>query len=293
MSLSPEELLTRLTNAPEHRYPGDIVTEIISRRDEMTPVLLAVLEEAAADPEKYIAGDSRWRTLIFAAFVLAQGRETRAFRPICATLNLQEEIADDLWGDMITEDLGRVLASVYDGDDAPLRFIMANADAHQYIRGATVPQAYACLVQGGRMQRDELEARAAEILGGGLERTYSFAWDGWLGLCADFGFTALAPLVREALDEDLCDPFFEEPERILSAVTSGQTKALPYRTGLIDDVIADTEWWACWNQSEESDLSPPPPGSPHVIPARSAKIGRNAACPCGSGKKYKKCCGVA
>lgn len=28
-------------------------------------------------------------------------------------------------------------------------------------------------------------------------------------------------------------------------------------------------------------------------PARSAKIGRNAQCPCGSGKKWKKCCGGA
>jgi uncharacterized protein YecA (UPF0149 family) len=26
-------------------------------------------------------------------------------------------------------------------------------------------------------------------------------------------------------------------------------------------------------------------------PARSEKVGRNAPCPCGSGKKYKKCCG--
>ncbi|MEX0707786.1 MAG: SEC-C metal-binding domain-containing protein [Woeseia sp.] len=26
-------------------------------------------------------------------------------------------------------------------------------------------------------------------------------------------------------------------------------------------------------------------------PARSAKVGRNAQCPCGSGRKYKKCCG--
>ena len=26
-------------------------------------------------------------------------------------------------------------------------------------------------------------------------------------------------------------------------------------------------------------------------PAESEKIGRNAPCPCGSGKKYKKCCG--
>ena len=28
-------------------------------------------------------------------------------------------------------------------------------------------------------------------------------------------------------------------------------------------------------------------------PARSDKIGRNERCPCGSGKKYKKCCGAA
>jgi len=30
-----------------------------------------------------------------------------------------------------------------------------------------------------------------------------------------------------------------------------------------------------------------------VKPAASNKINRNAPCPCGSGKKYKKCCGVA
>ncbi len=28
-----------------------------------------------------------------------------------------------------------------------------------------------------------------------------------------------------------------------------------------------------------------------VLPARVTKIGRNEPCPCGSGKKYKKCCG--
>ncbi len=26
-------------------------------------------------------------------------------------------------------------------------------------------------------------------------------------------------------------------------------------------------------------------------PARAAKVGRNAPCPCGSGRKFKKCCG--
>lgn len=29
---------------------------------------------------------------------------------------------------------------------------------------------------------------------------------------------------------------------------------------------------------------------PKTKPAKSTKVGRNEACPCGSGKKYKKCC---
>jgi hypothetical protein len=28
------------------------------------------------------------------------------------------------------------------------------------------------------------------------------------------------------------------------------------------------------------------------MPVRSVKIGRNEPCPCGSGKKYKRCCGA-
>ncbi|MCC7014686.1 MAG: SEC-C domain-containing protein [Planctomycetes bacterium] len=29
----------------------------------------------------------------------------------------------------------------------------------------------------------------------------------------------------------------------------------------------------------------------HYAPDRSEKVGRNYPCPCGSGRKYKKCCG--
>jgi preprotein translocase subunit SecA len=32
--------------------------------------------------------------------------------------------------------------------------------------------------------------------------------------------------------------------------------------------------------------------APALAPAMKAKVGRNDPCPCGSGKKYKKCCGV-
>ncbi|MBR2938604.1 MAG: SEC-C domain-containing protein [Kiritimatiellae bacterium] len=38
--------------------------------------------------------------------------------------------------------------------------------------------------------------------------------------------------------------------------------------------------------------SVPPPGfAPAPVRRASAAVGRNDPCPCGSGKKYKKCCG--
>jgi hypothetical protein len=39
----------------------------------------------------------------------------------------------------------------------------------------------------------------------------------------------------------------------------------------------------------ELDPEPPPWPLPHIAPP---KVGRNEPCPCGSGKKYKKCCGA-
>ena len=50
---------------------------------------------------------------------------------------------------------------------------------------------------------------------------------------------------------------------------------------------------------KESDSSRALPGTkstpvkkPNSVPVTSKKVGRNDPCPCGSGKKYKKCCGA-
>jgi uncharacterized protein YchJ len=34
-------------------------------------------------------------------------------------------------------------------------------------------------------------------------------------------------------------------------------------------------------------------GGVKTVKREKAKVGRNEPCPCGSGKKYKKCCGAA
>ncbi len=56
---------------------------------------------------------------------------------------------------------------------------------------------------------------------------------------------------------------------------------------LLDKMKSASRFWAfCGHTPEEAANYAPKKGTIHVY-----KVGRNDPCPCGSGKKYKKCCG--
>ncbi len=69
---------------------------------------------------------------------------------------------------------------------------------------------------------------------------------------------------------------------------------------LITDTVKSMKWWACFKEDKPKPAStktikPMPfnimPVKQKPIPVVTGnKIGRNAPCPCGSGKKYKNCC---
>ena len=47
------------------------------------------------------------------------------------------------------------------------------------------------------------------------------------------------------------------------------------------------------NRSSGSPMRAVSGSNSNARPGGSAKVGRNASCPCGSGRKYKRCCGKA
>ena len=290
MSDTPEALLTRLAESPNHPYPEAIIREMISRREEMIPALLAVLEDAGTWPAHYLEG-GRWKSLTFAAYLLAQFRETRAFKPLCATLNLPADTTNDLWGDMITEGMGRILASVYDGDDTPLRAILANRGAYEFAQAASVTKAYLCLLAAGVVTREYVQYLTSEVLTHMLPREPHFGWDGWTGLCADLGLADLVPLIESAIKDDLLDPTYYGFDELIRRAKSGRTYLRGEKLSFIEDTIKETSWWHTWSKPTKPKPLPP---VPVMAESRTGpKIGRNDPCPCGSGKKHKKCCGVA
>ncbi|HEY8163723.1 MAG TPA: SEC-C metal-binding domain-containing protein [Methylocystis sp.] len=49
-------------------------------------------------------------------------------------------------------------------------------------------------------------------------------------------------------------------------------------------------WIVTLNEARLADYAPV--WSPASTQSQPTKVGRNEPCPCGSGKKYKKCCGL-
>jgi uncharacterized protein len=58
------------------------------------------------------------------------------------------------------------------------------------------------------------------------------------------------------------------------------------RTALVDDLPSIIQEIAAYWRN-------PPASRARTPPLRQRKTGRNEPCPCGSGKKYKKCCGMS
>ena len=93
--------------------------------------------------------------------------------------------------------------------------------------------------------------------------------------------TIRAAFQRDAIDESICGDL-EDVEIALGLRVS---RATPKRYAMASDM-------STWKRSSlDDDEWDDPIASMPSEPVRSAsKIGRNEPCPCGSGKKYKKCC---
>lgn len=89
-------------------------------------------------------------------------------------------------------------------------------------------------------------------------------------------------VLRRTLELLVKDPDAPEVSRFLAA--QWPAGAAPTRDDLVDEALFAVQelrlWWAAHPPSRE--------------PLRAAAApGRNELCPCGSGRKYKKCCGAA
>lgn len=283
------------------KFPTEAMRAAIQQREVITPELLRVVEAIAANPTEFAQREDSMLP-VFTLYLLAQFREKRAFPAVVKMFSAPGETSDRLVGDTVTEGLKQILASVYDGRPELLHGLIENEEADEYVRDAAI-NALLVLENTGQMTRTEVVDYFRSLFHGKLKRTHSFAWNGLVCAVADLPAPELLEEVRQAYRENLVDEGVVGLEDIERDVANPELWRRKERT-LITDAIGDMEGWACF-QRDESDLlgrevqvpvAPRQPPEPveYVAPKpfiRGPKIGRNEPCPCGSGKKYKKCCG--
>jgi len=309
----PERIVAELDGA--HRcLPEAAMREAREHRDVMVPRLIQAIRDATAAVR---AGDKVDGNAHFLAlFMLAEFEAREALPAILEAISLPGEGPFDLFEDAITTVLAGILMRLSDDPLALIDGLIRNGDLNEYVRWEGA-QAYLHLVQNGRLSREQ----AVEHLRQHLRREMD-GKDGSpivSGLVCTLG--ELAPIeareeIKEAFSRGMADDFLVDMKTIDREIAEGEGGVLERLAMLevFDDAIKELRRWAAFQPAPmakpvlkpvsrpipqsvsraartDSVLPPEPPaGLPALQPGDGKRVGRNAPCPCGSGKKYKKCC---
>jgi len=290
--------------------PRTALQEAVAHREEITPHLLRILDDVIADP-RAAAADQDYMAHVYAMYLLAQFRETRAYPLLVRLYSIPGETVFDISGDVVTQDLGNILASVCGGDIDGMAALVENNEANQYVRSAAL-HGLVTLVASDQRTRVEVMDYFASLFRR-LDRTPSDVWDSLAWCCSDLCPVELQDDLRRAYEDSLVDAQVIGWADIEASLEVGKNaaveklKRLSYH--LIDDAAKAVSWWSGFSglsrrgkENGSVAISPPAPSRSPELPTRSGfqepiqrpqpKVGRNDPCPCGSGKKYKKCCGA-
>lgn len=290
------------------KLPVAAIKEVREHRDIFVPRLMRSLEQAifrvrnGDEPEEDVS--------FFAVFLLTELVVSEAYPILLEAFRLPDEGPFELFDDGVHELVAPILALFSGGNTDEIGEIIQDSNVNIYVRWSAA-KAYKYLV------RDELISRRGAV--DALHRHFQDCVE-------NEDHDMLAPLACELGDlaaetslETIRSAYQRKDESILvvdlafieSQIASGEEtveRELEYcRPTGMPDTIAELSRWAAFREEPPRPprkLNPEPTRvpHPHLLSSDASrsqvatsiraghKVGRNDPCPCGSGKKFKKCC---
>ena len=289
------------------RFPEAAVLASLEGRSDTVAAFLSILERAG---EPGNLEEREELALFLIVHVLAELQEKRAYRPLLRLLAGDSERIEHLLGDAVTETLPQVLIALFDNDPAPLIALVENAGADMFVRDAAL-LAWTYFVVDGTLKPATAHAFLLSFESGqSRPEAGNYLWNGWAKAIALLGFEDLMPLVRQACADHRIDRTiagFNHYQKMFDRAQGKPSSQLMIDARLypFDDTTGRLRSWGAYQPPDASDdsgyvddlydlarladrRSDDSSQRPATNPFRH--IGRNDACPCGSGKKFKKCC---
>ena len=263
----------------------------------------AIPGNARATPTAPIAA-RKLRTRCSSFHPIGEKREARAFPALCRLLK-DTAASRACLGQAITEGLNRILVSAYDGDAGVLQDLIESPVADQFVRAAAL-DAMAYLAAYGALSEDAMRAYMLRLFEEMQPRGESFVWSTWALSAANLGYEDFAIRVDELCRRGFVDPadmnFGHFNDQLRRTLDDPERKAgfAVDRIGPFEDAIGTLSGWHGFSEQARVDAArrvaataDDKPGWLSPAAARvnvNRDVGRNDPCPCGSGKKFKKCC---
>ena len=196
---------------------------------------------------------------------------------------------------MVSDDRSSILASVCNGDIVPIKSLIENTSVFESARIDALISLQ-ILVHEGILERKEVLEYFAELFQHKLEKEPSPLWDHLVFETVQLHGKTLQEHIYTVLENGLVNPNFicrEDVDDILSLPEDTVLAHSGYNCRGLVDVNRFLGWLSPVEEAFRSHMSADdhPPASTYV--REHPKIGRNDPCPCGSGRKYKKCCGAS
>ncbi len=316
-----DEILHQLQRIPDRADFAPYESALVAaaeQRDAIAPALILALDRVSADPAHFLKHHENCLHL-FAIYLLAQFRECRALDSFLRFFSLPGEDALNLTGDMVTENGAAIIASVCGGNPASLLRLAHDENVNEYVRGQAIA---GLLVQSvwGERSREAVITDLRGLFSSLSKPGDAHVWAELVSAVSDFNALELLPEVRQAFAEELVDESIIGLDDIDPAQRHERGKyPRPSQEEIFRwfcernapiDAVAECSSWLSFDEEEEilepweddividsevrratappdNGYRTPPPLQPYIAPP---KVGRNETCPCGSGKKYKKCC---
>ena len=287
------------------KLPVGAIREAREHRDLMVPLLIEVLKDtiSAARQEELPEGNAHF----FAIFLLTEFKAEEAFPVILEAFSLPGELPFELFGDAVTSTLARILAQFAGDRPEVADTLIRDSDLNEYVRWEGA-QCYVHLVRDQRLTRNEAAERLRQHLRWAVAEEDVAVIGGLICVLVSFAPKEAFDDIKEAYDHGLVDRGLVDMDTVERSIAEGEErvrKELEWcsETG-IADTIEELRHWAAFaekpaTRSAPQSTPPPPhfaeswePTEPVAAPvaSRGRRVGRNDPCPCGSGKKFKKCC---
>lgn len=284
------------------RYPQDALDCVKTHWPQALPHFDSLIARFTAGEQLDEAAES---LLFYAVLLLAEQDESSRFNALVALCDpgpaLQKKL-DSILGDAVTELLPTIFYVLADAQPQPLISLINSNTADEFIKLAAIHALFAQL-ESQQITATVISEQLEHLISSLDQQQHSYALCDLAYYAMHFDFIAVQQQLMQLAKKRRID---DDESTLRRAIKTWSAPGY-FETALASEhvknrfEVAQIKHWHCFErtkaerqQEEEKILqalaSIQQKGFVAAPVREGDKIGCNDACPCGSGKKYKKCC---